>query len=166
LAIGPSAWHFDSSLSVLFVRGTEPIMQNRLLVLILLVSAILAGVGAGWVLSTSGGPSGRRVIDGLLAFAYPTVMLSVAFWELRKRRQGKYTAFGRTYWERDQSTPPSPQHFLRVSLIQLCAIPLGIGVPAALRLGWGWFLVPLSCTSLIALAFLINFQTERRRLAH
>ena len=138
-------------------------MKSRPPVLLLLVSAVVAGIVAALIVRSSGGPSAGRIIDGLIIVAWPAVTLATALWELRKRRQGKRTGIGRTWWERDREIPPSPARFLAVGLLQLWLAPLGLGISAALRLGGMWILAPLSITSMTALALFANYQAEQRQ---
>src|SRR5579883_3124681 len=136
-------------------------MKSRSLVLLLLVSAVLAGIVAALIVRSLGGPSGQRVLDSYLAVGFPAMSLALALWELRKRRQGKRTGIGRTWWERDRDDTPSPGRFLAVSLVQVWFVPLDLGLVAALRLGGMWILAPLSITSITALALSANYHVEQ-----
>lgn len=138
-------------------------MQSRPLILLLLIGAVIVGIVVALIVRSSDGPSAGRLIDGLIVVAIPAMTLITALWELRKRRQGKRTGLGRTWWERGREIPPLPSRFLAVGLLQLWFVPLGLGISAALRLGGAWFLVPLLCTSITALALIANYHVEQHR---
>lgn len=135
--------------------------MNRTTRILLGVGAcVIGGAVAADLAIAAKGHSARTTINEILAGGYPVFQLFFGLWELHKRRLGKLTGIGRTIWDKDKDTLPLPGRFLRLSLLQTVLVPLGLALPAGLRLGMPWPLLPLATSALLMIAFALNFHHE------
>ncbi len=127
----------------------------------LVLGAIIIGVSVPVILIIAlKGHGDKTSLNEILAGGYPIFQLLFGLWELRQRRLGKPTGFGRPLWDLDNDSAPSPGRFLSLSLLQSVLVPLLVALPAGLRLGMPWPLASLATSALLVTAFGFNFRHE------